>query len=177
MAIVFDATPGSASANSYLTVSEADEILASQFFTDEEIDPWNDVESKENALMMATRILDENINWIGWPASSLQALAWPRSSVYTRNGGLYSNLIVPDAVKRATAELARTMAVAKLGGTTSSTPAGLKALKAGPVSLEFDTSAPVVAEDVIPATVISMITFLIESRQAGRSTSIDLYRV
>jgi hypothetical protein len=63
--------------NSYVNTTEAD------LYFDTRIDSanWSNAESsvKEQALVTATQIIDENA-WIGYAVSSSQALAWPRKN-------------------------------------------------------------------------------------------------
>lgn len=116
-----NATAGDASANSYSTILEADDYLmtlrlhADSWFsasnqghilrhyddTEETIEP----NEKAAALMWATAVLDR-LDYRGARATTTQALAWPRSSVYDRYGVLISSTVVPDDLKWATAELA-----------------------------------------------------------------------
>lgn len=116
-----DATVGGASANSFSTVTEADDYLmtrrlhADAWFqassqshilrhyddTEETIEP----NQKAAALMWATAVLDR-LNWCGTRAATTQALSWPRSTAYDRYGVLIASTVIPDELKWATAELA-----------------------------------------------------------------------
>ena len=173
MAVTLVADAGSASANSYATVAEADAYHANHLYGAE----WaGAADLKMQALITATRLLEENAVWIGSPATSGQALGWPRNGGVTRTGYAIANTIIPDMLKNATSELARLLIVAggmpNSGGTI---PAGLKGLKAGPVALEFDPMKTNEAEDMLPITVWSMISMLLDSQQPGR-TNVALVR-
>ena len=71
-----NATVGSASANSYLTIAAADAIADTMLGTLE----WTTATTDERtrALITATNGL-ETLEWIGARASSTQALSWPRT--------------------------------------------------------------------------------------------------
>jgi hypothetical protein len=128
-------TPGAENANSYATVAEADlyhseEVLYSS--------AWDSASTtqKEKSLIISTRILDDTVEWKGVPSSTGQSLLWPRQGVLTKvsamangqlwprteyikqynTGGILNPLGVelptdeiPQFLKNATAELARTL--------------------------------------------------------------------
>lgn len=98
-----NATPGSASANSYETLEEA----IAYYETRTEIAGWESADDQEVLLMMGTRVLDAMARphktfvpesgsiaahwltaptWTGLPASTTQRLAWPRSGMFDANG-------------------------------------------------------------------------------------------
>ena len=56
---------------------------------------------------MATRLLDEQINWYGWKTSSTQALAWPRTGIFDKEGSSIASTTIPAFLRNATAEFAR----------------------------------------------------------------------
>lgn len=109
------ATPGASTANSYVTVAEAD-----TYFGDRpESTAWTGAtaDQKAAALIYATRRIDQE-TFKGHPAKPLtdrassgdtQALKWPRYSVPTPDGWYYDQSVVPECVKRATMELALAM--------------------------------------------------------------------
>ena len=61
--------------NSYVTIAQADSYFETRIDSSE----WesSDDETKEQALVTATQLIDER-HWIGAAVSSSQALAWPR---------------------------------------------------------------------------------------------------
>lgn len=79
----FDATLGSPSATSYITVAEADEYLP-VLVSKARSDIWSQLESdaKEVHLMRAVRMLETYIDWDGIKVLDEQPLAWPREWVY-----------------------------------------------------------------------------------------------
>ncbi len=176
MAAVLDATVGGADSNSYATVSEADAYHVGHLYPE----AWTaaTADQKVNALITATRLLDENINWIGWQMTAGQALAWPRAGALYRSGFAIPNGIIPQQVKNATAEFARLLIDAgAMPNSGSEIPAGLKHIKAGSVELEYNPAMTSGTEDAIPTPVISMISFLIASRAAGTGFIVNLTRM
>lgn len=161
--------------NSYASIADADAYHASQLYGA----GWEDAEGddqKAQALITATRLLNENVVWLGWPTSYAQPLGWPRSGVMNRNGYQIVNGTIPQDLKNATSQFALALITAgTLTNSDTENPAGLKRLKAGPVELEFDPSLASVSEDTIPVNVYSMISYLVESRTRN-STSVYLYR-
>lgn len=105
MAATIDATVGGSTANSYVTLAEAD-----AFFEEQPLSTaWDDAtdDQKNRALIAATRRLDQEV-YVGSPASPLtgtsggttQALQWPRS------GAGYLTTVIPAPIKHATMKLA-----------------------------------------------------------------------
>ena len=109
MAVSLDATPGSSTANSYITLADAEAYLA-----DERLEAapaaWTEAsdDTKSKALISATRV----INALPFPGRSYwcgklvdgrrrQALFFPRTT-----DGIQGALQIPPAVRQATVELA-----------------------------------------------------------------------
>ncbi|MBI4774217.1 MAG: hypothetical protein HY788_08560 [Deltaproteobacteria bacterium] len=82
MAVAFDSTFGGTSANSYISVEEADDYFAMRVHTD----AWANaaIGGKQKALMDATRRLDR-IEYTGDKTSGGQALEWPRTGATLRD--------------------------------------------------------------------------------------------
>ena len=142
--MIFDATAGSATANSYATVAEADAYLAVRGDTS----TWTALTTgqKENKLQWAAIILD-TLTFRGTKSTSAQALEWPRINVLDRNG--WSVIDVPVQLKNAQAEMAfRLIAddwTAGLGPITQ------ESLKVGPI--EFGPKS----HRSIPAAVVALL--------------------
>ena len=140
----FDATAGSATANSYATVAEADAYLAVRGDTA----TWSALNqaAKENKLQWAAIILD-TLDFKGSKSTSTQALEWPRYDVTDRNGWTVSG--VPVQVKNAQAEMAFQLIANDwtqgLGPVTNET------LKVGSIDLGRETHRP------IPAPVVALL--------------------
>lgn len=99
------ATAGSASANSYVTVAGAYALLLptlrATVLNDGEL-----IIGLEDALIWATRLIDEQVAWYGTPATTTQALAWPQLGAVTPLGQALSGTTIPAFLQQATAEYA-----------------------------------------------------------------------
>jgi hypothetical protein len=94
--------------NSYVTIAQADSYFETRIDSSE----WesSDDETKEQALVTATQLIDER-HWIGAAVSSSQALAWPRKNAIYYDPRLgqqitIANNEVPSQVKIAVYEQA-----------------------------------------------------------------------
>lgn len=132
------ATPGSASANSYCTVAEANAYHDSHGFAT----TWTSASTADKtvALIWATRLLDATYNWVASVVDGVQALKWPRWAVMDAHDYDYiPTTTIPQELKNATAELARQLLVSDRTIEGSVDANNLKRIKAGSVELEFKT--------------------------------------
>lgn len=171
MSVTIVATVGGPLSNSYLTLAEADTYHESRLFTD----TWDDadVDTKNRALAMATRLIDAHFGWTGsaeqlwkdkvlsahfaWtglPASTTQKLCWPRTGMFTRNAVAIPSTVIPQELKDATAEFARQLITEDRSLDSDIEVQGLKSLSAGPVSLSFKD---VVEGKVLPDAVWNLL--------------------
>ena len=121
MAVTIDATAGGASANSYLTLSDAQAIVDGMV-EDADVTAWASAttDQKNRALYTATQRLDRE-RFLGARATDTQALQWPRTGVrkpdtYVNNYAsgfpfrisedYFTDTEIPDQVKRAQVVLA-----------------------------------------------------------------------
>ena len=121
MAISITATAGSASANSYLTLADAQAIVDG-LVEDDDVAAWASAttDQKNRALYTATQRIDRE-RFLGAKASDTQALQWPRTGVrkpdtftstyttgfpYRVTTDYYTDTEIPDQVKRAEVILA-----------------------------------------------------------------------
>lgn len=106
MAAVIDATLGGASANSYVTLADAD----AYFETTPDSTNWDDKtnDQKNRALISATRWIDA-LSFYGARCSETQALKWPRED-YKVDGIELACTLIPVGIEVATYELARALA-------------------------------------------------------------------
>jgi hypothetical protein len=151
MAIIIDSTPGGATANSYCSKSEADQYHDGRLNSDD----WYaaDDDSKNRALVTATRLLDEHIEWVGYLSTNTQALQWPRVYMPTDrrlllyppgaqpfdwwNANYIDPTIIPDRLKQATAEFARQLLVADRTEDDDLSRKQITEIQAGSVKLSF----------------------------------------
>ena len=106
MAAVIDATLGGASANSYVTLADAD----AYFETVPDFTDWasKSTDQKNRALISATRWIDV-LSFYGKRCSETQALKWPRED-YKVDGIELACTLIPFGIEVATYELARALA-------------------------------------------------------------------
>lgn len=105
MAATIDATVNGATSNSYVTLAEAE----TYFETRLNVDDWDSAtdDTKNRALIQATRYLDTYFEWQGDRATTTQALDWGRSDAYSCDTGeLIDSDVIPQQIKNATFEQA-----------------------------------------------------------------------
>jgi hypothetical protein len=104
-----DATPAGVSSNAYVTVEAACELLAGRG----QAAPWFDVTMHDpffvpmsarqaQAIIWATRLLDEQVNWFGQPLTRTQALAFPMTGLVDQFGRWVDQHTIPRFLQLAT---------------------------------------------------------------------------
>lgn len=167
------ATPGDPNANSYLTLVEAEDYFENRRLSS--LPEWDDADpSQEAALIMATRVLDlyfvprrrleydlckcayyiTNPTWTGAPASDTQALAWPRTGMYNRNGVAIPSDVIPQELKDAVAELAGQLAKEDTTLDNDVRAKGITDVRAGSVAVSFKDFIPM---KVLPDAVMGLL--------------------
>lgn len=104
MAVTVTETAGSATANSFATVAEADTRLEARLNSS----AWTGTEEKKIALIEAGRELSA-LSWKGLRTDATQALSWPRTGVYNLDDPdltEYADDAIPQWLKDAQIELA-----------------------------------------------------------------------
>jgi len=121
MAITIDATAGGASANSYLTLSDANDIIDG-LVQDDDVTAWASAtdDQKNRALYTAAQRIDRE-RFLGARATDTQSLQWPRTGVrkpdtyvntyavgfpFRITTDYFTDTEIPDQVKKAQAILA-----------------------------------------------------------------------
>jgi hypothetical protein len=135
MACTISTTIGSASANSYCSIADADTYHETHLYPTDWTDA--DTDTKCRALQMATRLLDQHVTWQGSPVDATQALLWPRVGAVGTNGYAIASDTIPLLLEQATAELARQLITSNLTADNDATKQGLSSLTAGSVSMTF----------------------------------------
>ena len=150
----FDATPGSPAATSYATEDELDDYLE---FRRGGATLLADATPKEALLVSATRIIDmvctqlrtyDRVHdyyvtrpyWTGTPTNDDQALAWPRTGMFNRNGFPIDPDEIPKELKDAVCELAFQLYTSDTTLDNAVSVQGITSIKAGPVALAFKDS-------------------------------------
>jgi hypothetical protein len=168
MAITIVETAGSASANSYCSAAELAAYLDTCLHVSDAVTAATP-DTKNRALVSATRLLDEQIEWDGDPAEpGTQALQWPRSGLLDDKGEELAEGTIPTRLKNATAELARLLIDSDL--TASSSSDGIQQLQVGSVGITFNTSNPP-KRKVIPDSVWQMVSLWGEKKFQGSITA------
>lgn len=145
-----NATPNSFDADSYATIAEAATYHASHLYGKDwaDTEKWKDPE-KEIALKMATRILDEKTEWVGFRTTDTQSLGWGREAIITEtdtderinlhiDGRRIPNDIIPQAIINATAEFAKHLLQSDLTAASNSDSASLSKIKVGTIELSYN---------------------------------------
>ena len=121
MAIVIDASIGGSSANSYLTLADA-QLIVDGMVQDADVTAWAaaTTDAKNRALYTATQRLDRE-RFIGARSTDTQALQWPRTGVrkpdtyintyaigfpFRITTDYYTDTEIPDQIKKAQVMLA-----------------------------------------------------------------------
>lgn len=172
MPLTVIATPGAANANSYLTKAEAQAYFDARL----PVAGWDNADSQDALIVMATRTLDAMFAasrvfvpgtdcncgyfrirpaWTGAPTSSTQALAWPRTGMYDRNGNAIPSNVIPQALKDATAELAGALGTKDTLVDNDNAVQGITSVKAGSVAIAFAQGA--VISKPIPDSVLFLL--------------------
>lgn len=165
------ATVGGATANSYATVDDADDLAESRATT--QAATWRDSsddDAKARALMTATAAIDaipsQSLDFVGDRATDTQALEWPRT------GTDYADDVLPTRLVNATIELALTY----LADASAASPAvndkksvdvgGVKVewfdrASVAPSPLDVSEAAGLAALNAFPATVRQLLSTLV----------------
>ena len=151
-------------ANTYVTLAEGNAYAEAHLYASAWVDA---VESKRKAaLAMATRVIDQEVQFNGFKVSQEQALQWPRRgctdpdsdlissfTVTSQSGPYVREDIVPLPIKRAACELA--IQLLKGDRTGDAQGQGLRSVEiAGAMKIEFDSQNLV---KILPRDVLNML--------------------
>jgi hypothetical protein len=157
-------------ANSYASAADGDAYHAGHLYAS----AWTaaTTETKEKALLMATRLIDAEFAFMGVRAVEGQALQWPRSGCPDRDTGEdVPDNVVPAAVEVATCELARELLIADR--TAAPAGEGLSYQNNGSVQTGYDKAD---TRPVIPKFVQAMLAKF-GALTKGKSGAVKLIRV
>jgi hypothetical protein len=171
MALTITATPGAANANSYATLVEANAYHEAHLYAS----AWNaaDTTKRTAALVWAARLLDQEVLWGGYATTEYQAMMWPRTNLYDRDGYAIDSDVIPKEVKDAQAELARKLI--ESDRTAESGTEGFSAISVSVISLTIDAFDRI---KVLPDSVMNIISHLGSRKNSGKGMKvIDLVRV
>ena len=129
-------SPGDPLANSYVSLTFADEHMAQSIGRTD----WValDDEIKKAALIEATRTLDSMFTWFAISTTPEQALDHPQSGLYDKFGRRIPDDIVAKPIKLATCDLA--YSIYSYGSTTTPN-SKVDSVKVGPITLNLDQAS------------------------------------
>lgn len=158
---------GRGDANSYANVADGDAYHAGHVYPA----PWSPApspDSREAALVMATRLIDAYCEFAGTKKSASQALQWPRVGVIDRDScAKLSADSVPVCVVQATCELARELL--KVDRTGAPPGQGLKSSSVSGSTFVFDRLD---RRPVLTPTVIALLSRVLVGSPNGASVPI-----
>lgn len=133
MSIVIEDGTGLSTAESYISVADA-----TTYFTARAVTAWGALATdalREAALRKATEYMDYHYDWRGERVTpTVQALDWPRSGVVV-DGNYIESDEIPEAIKRACAELALK---ASAGDLYPDLERQTRREKVGPIEVEYE---------------------------------------
>ena len=129
--MAIDTTPGSPTADSYVSLADADAYWAKRGN-----EAWANslIPDKETALVRATSYADAEYGWRGCRASSTQALDWPRYDVVV-DGYPLDGTTIPRQVQDAVCELALKALAGEIAPDVS--PQQVTEQTVGPITRKF----------------------------------------
>lgn len=157
-------TPGASDANSYADIADADSYFDTHLYRDNWIGSYEDEQTR--ALLLATRLLDTEINWPGGKVTSTQALRFPRVGLIDPDGFDVPYTLIPQFLINATAELAGYLIGSNR--TAESDTLGFSRIKIDTLELVVDKRD---RANVIPDSVVNLIRpygAYIQSKQPPR---------
>ncbi len=175
MAVVLDATVGGANSNSYISLEDAEAYFETRMpaATNWSATPAPSDENKKKALITATRLIDQMVEWSGEITADTQALQWPRQDMVDARGVDIDTDVIPAEVGYAVCELADQLLATDRSADL--TTAGISGLSVGSISIEFSDSAPPTRK-VLPEIAWEFIRRWCTERQDGGSGSSRLSR-
>jgi hypothetical protein len=156
--MAIDSTVGTTTANSYVTVAEADAYFQDRLHSSD----WTAATGKEAALITASRLLDWELTFQGSKTNQNQSMQFPRSGMIIDEYEI-SDVIIPQEIKFAVFELA--LQSLKKDRVVDNPMSGIEQVKAGPLFVKatpggYDSTIA----SVIPKHIKSMLSkFLIHT--------------
>ena len=173
MSAIFIVEDGTAKtdANSYVSEAYASTYFDGHIYASAWVAAASTVQ--KNALITATRLLDEWINWDGYRATEDQALRFPRYDIIDRDGYAIDSNIVPEFVKRAVCEEALALLQSNLMAEPDTK--GYSELRAGSLSMKIDKQDRD-NTGALPDQVLAIIEFYGQVRRRGSGGTVILER-
>lgn len=156
-----DATVGSSTANSYVTVAEADLYFDNRAHASD----WHEVSDKDKLLMTASQQIDWYLKFKGDKADYSQSMKWPRIGILYPDETEYPDDIIPPEVKVAVYE----MALSSIGGDRSSDQDldGLAEVRASTLMIRTDSGVRTKQFSPIPNKIKTLLSSFILNEGMG----------
>lgn len=126
-------TVASASANTYVTRAQATTFFGNRL----NVSSWTSAtdDQKDQALLQACRRMQDE-TYAGVPATTTQALAWPRYGACDRDGNEFDSDAIPQIVKDAQCELALALLVSGDDLLADTGLEGYRSVQVGPIAVQ-----------------------------------------
>lgn len=160
-----NATVGDISANSYVTIEEANAYFADR----SNASSWSTSTQQEQLLITMSRLIDWQLKFKGVKTSELQAMQFPRTGIVLPDGYAVANNVIPVELKQAVFELA--LLSLDTDRTSDDPLAGLEEVKAGPLTIKTASRNDNPKNPIIPDFVRLMLSGYIST------TGIGVYRL
>ena len=136
MGFTVESGAGLSTANSYVSVTDADDYHTLRQNTD-----WSSftTEEKQAALVYATAYIDSKFDWPGYVKETTQALDWPRLSAQDNEHRIMTG--IPNKLKDAVCELALVHYTEQKLNQTFDRGGAIKSEQVGSVSVEYFSGA------------------------------------
>ena len=169
LTLILETGAGLANANSYATVAESDAYHDGHLYAT----AWTGATSgnKAAALVMATRLIDAEIQFLGLRTIMTQALQWPRTDVPNPDAdAVLADNALPAVLVRATCEQARAMLIEDR--TSNPMGEGLKftSLASNQTSFDKNDRRPVLTK------LVQVMLSKLGSQNSAQSGSVKLLR-
>lgn len=150
MALVVNNTPLDSANNSYASVAESDEYVATRIVDEATRTAWEDLDEDQKAtyLVNASRTIDNLCEWIGDKYSRDQGLDWPRVNAYV-DGYIVDQITFPRAVVEATIEMA-VWSMTNSGSVAVASNSQYDSIKVGPIAIDFNESSGIASNAYFP---------------------------
>ncbi len=150
LTIVVETGSGESNSNSYASAANGDSYHDGHLYAGD----WTtaSASTKAASLVMATRLLDDFINYEGIKENKDNALEWPRVGAEDRSGFLIPSDTIPNELRDATAEFARFLIASDR--TADPDTLGFSKMKAGSLAIEIDKHDRV---NIVPKVVAAML--------------------
>ena len=173
MNLVVEDGAGRPNANSYCSVSQADDYARSNRRWADDWTASADADRKAVALRWSTRLLDQTFRWRGVRTTEVQALEWPRFGTYRRGRGggylvefldainsatPYPSNSVPQCVRDCCSELA--ILLDQDDRAEMANDGGVQAVTLGRASVTYGSAGA--DRQIIPQSVVDIVSHVVD---------------